>query len=156
MYSELSKVLFDLVKQNFPEIASVFRYDVKARVISTDRDRGVGTVHPLRPDGADDEGSPDIPDVPLPVIPSPSGAAYIVPDDGELVRMAYYYDDPSQPKIVECLGKGYIYGDMLWVSRDDEAQHEIKGKDTSVKATGGVHIKADEHTEMNGKTINIG
>jgi hypothetical protein len=131
MFGELSRVLTDLVKQNFPEIESVFRYHVKARVISTDRDKGVATVHPLRPDGSLDNESPEIPNVPLPQIPAPDGSAYVVPLEGELVRLCYYYDDPSQPKVVECLGRGYIYGDMLWESRRN-AHIEMKGRNIDI------------------------
>ena len=112
--AQLSKAITALVKQEFPEIGSVFRYDMKAKVISTKPNQGVATIHPLRPDGTLDTESPEIPDVPLPVLPSHTGPTYIVPDNNTLVRFCYYYDDPSQPKIVECLGSGYIWGDMQW------------------------------------------
>ena len=121
MYGELARVIADLVKQQFPEIASVYRYHAEAIVISADPGRGVATIHPLRPDGSVDDKSPDIPDVPLPVIPNPYGPppTYIVPFPGEKVRFCYLYHDPSRPKIVECLGLGYIYGMELWMDHTE-------------------------------------
>lgn len=115
--SQLARVFSELVKQEFPEIGSVFRYHLKAKVLSSDPDAGVATIHPLRPDGSLDTESPEIPNVPLPVLPSPSGPAYVVPENGTHVRLCYDYDDPSQPKIVECLGKGYIWGDLNWKNK---------------------------------------
>lgn len=164
MYGELSKTITDLIRQNFPQLTDTFGWSAKARVISTDRDKGVATVHPLTPEGADDELSPDIPNVPLPVLPSPAGATYVVPDNDELVRMVYYYNDPSQPKIVECLGKGYIYGDLKWVSRDDKAVVEIEAADirehatgdASMLADGDLTLKAGSHAEIGGASIDIG
>lgn len=164
MYGELSKAFTDLMRQNFPQLTDTFGWSAKARVISTDRDKGVATIHPLTPEGVDDELSPDVPNVPLPVIPTPSGPACIVPEAGELVRMLYYYNDPSQPKITECLGKGYIYGDMHWTSRDENAHISITGADihaeakadAAVLADNDLTLKAGSHSEIGGTSINIG
>lgn len=121
MYGELARVISELVKQQFPEIASVYRYHAEAVVISVKRDEGVATIHPLRPDGSLDDGSPDIPDVPLPVVPNPYAPpyTYMVPYPGEKVLFCYLYHDPARPKIVECLGKGYIYGYTLWMDNTE-------------------------------------
>lgn len=124
MYGELARVIADIVKQQFPDLESVYNYDIRARVVSVKPDKGTATVHPLRPDDADDELSPDIPDVPLPTIPTPWGAAYIVPSRGDKVRMKYYYNDPAQPHIVECLEKGYIHGPLYWLDSSTEGADE--------------------------------
>lgn len=106
--SQLARVFTDLVRQEFPEIGSVFRYHLKAKVMSSDPNSGVATIHPLRPDGTLDTESPEIPGVPLPRLPGRGGSLFVVPDAGTEVHIAYYYDDPSAPTILECLGSGRI------------------------------------------------
>ncbi len=77
----------------FPEFSGKIHYPIKARIIKVGSN--VVDVQPLQRDGSTDEQMPPIPSLPL----STTGVQV-----GGLVRLGFYYYDPSQPYIDEYIG----------------------------------------------------
>lgn len=100
----------------FPEFRG-YHFSIRAKVVKVHEDAGriddfnrrySVDVKPLRPDGSEDENAPVIPDVELPVIwAGPGRGIYAVPVVGAIVRVGYYYNDPSHPFVDAVLGHGF-------------------------------------------------
>lgn len=100
----------------FPEFRG-YHFPVRARVVRVHEDAGrIGDhgrrysvdVQPLRPDGSEDDQAPVIPDVELPVIwAGPGRGIYALPEVGSIVRIGFYYNDPSAPFVDAVLGYGF-------------------------------------------------
>lgn len=70
--------------------------------------RYVVDVQPLRPDGADDDEWPVLADVEVPVLwAGPNRGVFGLPAPGAIVRLGFYYDDPSQPYVDGVLAYGF-------------------------------------------------
>lgn len=76
-----------VISDEFPDLASEFRYPVRARVLAL-RDGGVD----LQVLGAGGNPAPSCP--PLPGVRIPAALANI--KRGDLVRVCFYYNDPLQ------------------------------------------------------------
>lgn len=70
--------------------------------------RYVVDVQPLRPDGGDDAEWPVLSDVEVPVLwAGPHRGVFGLPALGSIVRIGFYYDDPSQPYVDGVLAYGF-------------------------------------------------
>jgi hypothetical protein len=70
--------------------------------------RYVVDVQPLLPDGGDDPSWPVLSDVEVPVLwAGAQRGVFGLPAPGSIVRLGFYYDDPSQPYVDGVLAYGW-------------------------------------------------
>ncbi len=76
-----------VLKRDFPDITGRYRYPAKAKVIKVYDD--IVDLQLL-----DKNGNPDLSSPPFPKVPLPAGVTQI--SAGTLVRVGFYYNDPTQ------------------------------------------------------------
>lgn len=113
---ELTKILKALVLEIFPELTG-YHFPIRARVVKVHEAAGridefnrlySVDVQPLKRDGSVDDAAPVIPDVEIPVLwAGPGRGVYCLPVVGAMVRVAFYYNDPSHPFVDAVLGEGF-------------------------------------------------
>jgi hypothetical protein len=114
--AELAKVFKTIILEIFPEMGG-YHFPIKAKVVKVYEAAGkVGEfnkqysvdVQPLKPDGSNDDSQPVIPDVEVPVIwAGPNRGIFCLPVKGAIVRIGYYYNDPSYPFVDAILAEGF-------------------------------------------------
>lgn len=112
----LIKALRALVREAIPELHGIV-YAVKGRVIKVYEAAGpMGSgraayavdVQVLDADGLPRQDLPPLANVELPVIwAGPGRGIYCLPPVGAIVRVGFYYGDPSRPYVAAVLGDGY-------------------------------------------------
>lgn len=113
---QLIKALRVLVREAIPDLRGI-GYPVKARVLKVHE--GAGVMGPgraaysvdvlvLDADGLPREDLPPLANVEVPVIwAGPGRGIYCLPPVGAVVRVGFYYNDPSRPFVDAVLGDGY-------------------------------------------------
>lgn len=117
---EIKELLRALIRESFPEING-FQFPMKARVEKLHESGGLvedfnkvysADVQPLKPDGSVDADKPVIPDVPIDIVwAGPDRAVMALPPVGAVVRVEFYYWNPSLPYISGILADGYTVPD---------------------------------------------
>lgn len=106
-------------------------------------------VQVLRRDWSEDTDWPVLPDVEVPVLwAGPKRGVYALPKVKSIVRLGFYYDDPSQPFVDAVLGYGHeLPGqspDELVIAQGDGVEIRI-GADGRVKVRGnGIDLVGGE------------
>lgn len=113
---ELKEMLRALIREAIPELNG-FQAPMKAKVVKIHEPGGSVTefskqysvdVQPLKADGSIDENKPVIPDVPIDVLWTGADRAVLaLPPIGALVRVEFYYWNPSHPFVSGVLADGY-------------------------------------------------
>jgi hypothetical protein len=108
-------VFRNLIFRACPEL--IFNTKIRARVVAVHETGGSvsnfkplysADVQPLLTDFSDDPDQPVIPDIEIPVLWSgPDRGVYCLPAINSIVRLGWYYGDPSQPYIDSVLGYGF-------------------------------------------------
>ena len=117
---ELKANLAALIREVFPELNG-FQYPIKGRVTKVHEAGGkVGEfqkkysidVQPLKADGSTDAEKPVIPDVPIDIQWAGANRGMLsLPLVGSVVRIGFYYWDPSLPYVDGILADGYSVPD---------------------------------------------
>lgn len=117
---ELKELLQALIREALPELNG-FQFPMKAKVVKVHEAGGmVGEfnkhysvdVQPLKADGSADENKPVIPDVPIDILwAGVDRAVMALPPIGAVVRVEFYYWDPSHPFVSGVLADRYSIPD---------------------------------------------
>ena len=153
--AELTKTLKAIFQELFPDLNG-YHYPIKAKVVAVHEQGGKVTdfqklysvdVQPLKPDGTIDDTQPVIPDVELPVVwAGPQRGIFCLPVKGAVVRLGYYYNDPSYPFVDAILADGFPVPD-----------HPVGAFIIQQSASTSIEITSDGiiFTKSNGKRINL-
>ncbi|MCM0757341.1 phage baseplate assembly protein V [Sporomusa sphaeroides DSM 2875] len=119
---ELINLFKTIIKQAFPDLNG-YHFPIRAKVVKVREAGGrVGAykklysvdVQPLKPDGSIDTDSPVIPDVEIsPIWAGPQRGIFCLPVVGAIVRVAFYYNDPSYPFVDAVLADGFEIPDHV-------------------------------------------
>lgn len=117
---ELKELLQALIREALPELNG-FQFPIKAKVVKVHSAGGMVSefnkrysidVQPLKADGSADEDKPVIPDVPIDILWAGSDRAVMaLPPIGAVVRVEFYYWDPSHPYVSGILADGFTVPD---------------------------------------------
>lgn len=155
--AEIKKVLGGIIKEIFPDLNG-FQYPIKAKVVKLYesggrveefRKRYSVDVQPLKADGSVDEEKPVIPDVPLDVSWAGENRGILsLPPKGAIVRIGFYYWNPSLPYVDGVIGDGYPVpehpdGSLVIQQRD--------GVLIKIHPNGRMEIKTDQEIKMTAK-----
>lgn len=169
---DIKATLGELIRGIIPELNG-FQWPIKARVTKLHESGGrVGEfqkiysvdVQPLKADGSRDEEKPEIPDIPIDILwAGPKRGVLSLPPVGAIVRVEFYYWDPSQPYVSAILADGYSVPDhpagSFIIQQKEGVFIQIKPSgDMEIETQENIKIKAGkaQMTLESGGAINIG
>lgn len=169
---DIKAVLGELIRGIIPELNG-FQWPIKAKVTKLHESGGRVSefqkfysvnVQPLKADGSTDEEKPEIPDVPIDILWAGAKRGVLsLPPVGAIVRVEFYYWDPSHPYVSAILADGYSVPDhpagSFIIQQKEGVVIKIQpGGDIEIETKENVKIKAGkaQMTLESGGAINIG